>query len=560
MRKSFTLPLLAALLFANFAYSAKDKLSSEGSGIRPNIIFILSDDQRADSVGYMGNKIVQTPELDRLATEGQIFDQAFVTSAICTPSRACYMLGQYERKHGINFNSGTSMSDEAWSKSYPVILRENGYFTGYIGKNHLPIGKKGYFTGLMDKSFDYWYAGHHHIKFYSKESHEIFDNAEKDTQIEIVTEGALAFLDPESNEAFMENAIQFLGSRPDDQPFCLSIALNLPHGAGASNMQQRESDDELYKTAYREYQDTLPLPPHYVPHNEIKDPKLPADVHLAQLRQVNYDYVNEPATIRERNIREMQAITGIDRMIGKLRKQLEALGVADNTVIIYGSDHGIFNGEHGLGGKSFCYETNLQIPFIVYDPRLPARHQGQRNQDLVLSVDVAPTILSMAGIDIPDTMQGSDLSPLLRGNNASWRQYAYGENLWSNIFGNPRCETVRSAEYRYIRYFANDNLEMRQRTPKNMFYTVTDEMRQKYKTSLTSTITGEEVVYEELFHIASDRYEAVNLATDPAYADVLETMRAKCAELVAEAKGDLSTPPSTYDVDHKWTKTNYRKL
>lgn len=533
---------------------------SDATGSKPNIIFILSDDQRADTVGFMGNEIVKTPNLDKLGSEGHIFEKAYVTSAICTPSRACYMLGQYERKHGINFNSGSSMSAEAWAASYPVLLNENGYFTGYVGKNHLPIGDKGYFTGLMESSFDYWYAGHHHLSFYTKERHEIFDNAQADTQIEILTEGALAFLEPDSNEAFIDNAVQFLNNRPDDQPFCLTIALNLPHGFSSGRMQQRESDDELYKSRYREWQDTLPLPPHYIANAEIEDPKLPEDILLAQLRQSGYDYVNTPEGIRERNIREYQAITGIDRMIGNLRDKLEALGIADNTIIIYASDHGILNGEHGLGGKSLCYETCMQIPFIIYDPRLPENKRGKRVEELVLSIDVAPTILSLAGIEVPDAMQGSDISSLLNGENEGWRQYAFGENLWSTIFGNPRCETVRSDDFRYIRYFQNDNLALRERTPQNKLYVTTPEMRDNYNRSLTSTIKGEPAVHEELYHVTDDPYEAVNLASDPAYADVLAELRSECQRLVAEAKGDVDVTPNTIPIDPQWGRTNYRKF
>ncbi len=531
-----------------------------GGDSKPNIIFILSDDQRADSVGFMGNTIVRTPNLDALASDGTVFEQAYVTSAICTPSRATYMLGQFERRHGVNFNSGTAMAPEAWARSYPVLLREAGYFTGYIGKNHLPIGEQGYFTGLMERSFDFWWAGHHHLSFYSKEYHEIFDNAAADTQPEIVTEGALAFLDPESNEGFLENAVDFLTRRPSDQPFCLSIALNVPHGASVRTMEQRPTDDALYRTAYREWQETLPLPPFYTAKADIIEPKLPSDLLLADLRQTGYDWVDEPASVRDRVIRQYQLIEGIDRMIGELRAHLEELGIADNTIIIYASDHGLFSGEHGLGGKSLCYEALMHIPFIVYDPRLPAGHRGRRLSELVQAIDVAPTILSLAGIAPAKTMQGADLTPLLRGETAGWREYAFGENLWSNIFGNPRCETVRSAEYRYIRYFRNDNRALREATAPKDYYKVSDQLRGAYRKHLTSTITGEPVVYEELYHTASDPYEAVNLAGNPAYADILATLRDQCARLVAEAKGGVDTAPLTIPVGHEALKTDYRQL
>ncbi|MEM1109995.1 MAG: sulfatase-like hydrolase/transferase [Planctomycetota bacterium] len=526
---------------------------------RPNLIFILTDDQRWDSLGFTGHPLAQTPNLDQLAADGVVFDQAFVTSAICTPSRFSIVLGQYERKHALNFNSGTALAPEAWAQSYPVLLREAGYFTGYVGKNHMPIGERGYYTGLIEKSFDHWYAGHHHIGFYPKEKHEVFDNAAPDTQAEIVSESALAFLDPGSNETFYDKAIDFLGKRPADQPFALSIAFNLPHGFSTQSMEQRPSDGDLYRTAYREYQDTLPLAPHYLARDDIESPKLPADVLLTDLRQKGYDWVDQPNTARERMIRVLQAVTGIDRMVGQLRAKLEELGIADNTVIIFSSDHGLFNGEHGLGGKSLCYETNLRVPMVVYDPRVSAEHRGVSRDDLVLSIDIAPTLLSLGDVSVPDSMQGRDLTPLLHGKDVVWRDAAFGENLWSTIFGNPRCETVRTAEYRYIRYFANDNRALRERTPPEKLYVVTDEIAERYAGWLTASIEGEPAVYEELFHIPTDPYEAHNLAGDPDHAVVLAEMRERCQQLVIEAKDGVDTPPLTLRVGPEDLKTNYRK-
>ncbi|WP_353620975.1 sulfatase-like hydrolase/transferase [Rhodopirellula sp. JC639] len=114
---------------------------------RPNFIFILTDDQSHSMMGCDGNEVTQTPNLDRLAREGVFFDRAYITSAICTPSRISILLSQFERKHGVNFNSGTSIAPEAWAKSYPVLMRNAGYYTGYVGKNHAPIGKGGYTSG-----------------------------------------------------------------------------------------------------------------------------------------------------------------------------------------------------------------------------------------------------------------------------------------------------------------------------------------------------------------------------------------------------------------------------
>ena len=142
--------------------------SSKSPQNPPNIILILADDQRWDSVGFMGKKNGQTPYLDQLAKEGYVFENAFVTSAICTPSRVSYFLGQYERKHGVNFNSGTAISQNAWKAAYPNLLKIAGYTTAYIGKNHVPIGADGYHSGHFENSFDFWYAGHRHLGFIPK--------------------------------------------------------------------------------------------------------------------------------------------------------------------------------------------------------------------------------------------------------------------------------------------------------------------------------------------------------------------------------------------------------
>ena len=178
---------------------------------RPNIIFILTDDQPYSLLHCTGNELIETPNLDKLADEGVLFTNAHASSAISTPSRTCILTGKYERNHGVNFNSGTSLSAEGWAECYPNLLRENGYYTGYVGKNHTPIGDKGYQTGLMEKSYDYWYGGHEHLGFYPKMRHAIFKDAESETQVEILQEGMLDFLNP--NERNLKGALHFLGKR-----------------------------------------------------------------------------------------------------------------------------------------------------------------------------------------------------------------------------------------------------------------------------------------------------------------------------------------------------------
>ncbi len=529
---------------------------SKAPGSKPNIIFILTDDQRADTLGCMGNDIVQTPNIDKLAAEGTLFENASVTSAICTPSRACFFTGQYERKHGVNFNSGTAMSEQAWLKSYPMQLKRGGYFIGYVGKNHVPIGKRGYATGLMDESFNYWYAGHTHLMFYPKErkpnmikiegiDERIFDNAAADTQVEVLEEGVNNFFEP--NERFYNEAARFLEKRPDDKPFCLSLCFNLPHDAATGNMEDRPEDPELYKSGYRDKRKDIldDLPETYVAAEDIKEPKLPSDVLIADKRQNGYDYVNTPEALVERITRRYQTITGIDNLVGRLRERLERMDLADNTIIIFSSDHGIMRGEFGLGGKGLCYEDCLQVPMIIYDPRVPASAKGQRRDELVQSIDAAPTILDFAGLDVPDTMQGKSMKPLIYGKDTKWRQYAFGENLWSTYFGNPRIESLRGHRWKYMRYFENDQ-SLFEGLKGSQLYKVTDEQAKEYRRWLSASIEGEKPVYEELYDLSADPLEKNNLAGMQQYQSRLRCLRKICDRLVKQARG--TEPPATVEL------------
>lgn len=520
--------------------------AAPAAGGRPNIVFILTDDQRWNSLGVTGNPVVRTPHLDRLAAEGVLFENATVNSAICTPSRACYFLGQYERRHGVNFNSGTAVSEEAWAKSYPVLLRAAGYFTGYVGKNHVPVGAQGYAGGTIERSFDFWYAGHNALGFYPKNRHPVFRSAQADTQVEIIGEGAASFLEPE--RAFIAGAEAFLQTRPADRPFCLTIAFNVPHAAGTSSMEQRPSDPELYRTTYRDQLATQPLPRTYVAKADLRTPKLPPDVLHTENRQKSYDYVNTEADLRERQIREYQTISGIDRLVGAVRAQLARLGCADRTIIVFASDHGITHGEFGLGGKALNYDTCLRVPVIAYDPRTADRLKLHRSPALVQSIDLAPTLLDWAGVPPPATMQGESFRAALEGRAFSGRPQAFSENLWCTRSGNPRGESVRTRDWKYIRYFANDRSLFSSSTGEGEGGPVSDELAATYARWLTASIRGERPVYEELYDLRSDPDEAVNLATDLRHAGVLAEMRAHCQRLVAAAKGDPGTPPSTLRV------------
>ncbi len=507
----------------------------------PNIIYILGDDHRAEAQGCMNHPIVKTPNIDSLAGEGVLFRNGFCTSPACTPSRTCHYTGQWERKHGINFNSRSSLAPEAWENSFPMRLKDAGYHVGWVGKNHVPAGEGGYGGGYFEKVFDYWYGNHGHSGFYPKEqaggSREIYSNSKVDTQVEVFEEGALNFLDP--RKEFIESCSHPLTVRPEDRPFCLCVTFNLPHAYGAGNMQLRPSDDELYKSRYRESFNDIPLPRTYVPFNGIETPRIPRDVYNG-IYLPSYDYVRSQTALRERRVREYQTITGMDRFIGHLRETLERLQLADNTIIVFSTDHGIHHGEHGLGGKCFLYEEDLRIPFVIFDPRLPKDSRGQVRDELVVVPDLAPTMMDLVGLDSPETMQGRSLIPLLHGETPEWREDFFSEQLL-DIQNYPRSESVRSKDWKYIRYFKRTE-DPNQRGP---FRGTLDN----YNDSLTSSLHGEEPVYEELFHLAEDPGEVHNLAGEAVHEARLNELRARILEVCREAKGDDS-PPLTLSVSN----------
>jgi arylsulfatase A-like enzyme len=178
------------------------------------------------------------------------------------------------------------------------------------------------------------------------------------------------------------------------------------------------------------------------------------------------------------------------------------------------------------------------------DPRLPAARRGVTASQLVQSIDVAPTMLDVAGLAVPASMQGRSLQPLLGGKRTRWREYAFAENLWSTAFGNPRVESIRSSRWKYIRYFATDR-KLFDKVEGEAAYRVASAHAAAYESWLTASVRGLKPDYEELFDLSADPDEAVNLASQPAHAPLLSQLRAECDRQVRGAKGTLDSKPLT---------------
>ncbi len=489
-------------------------LGVNAAGPKPNVIFIKTDDQRYDSLSMTGHAVTQTPNIDRLAGEGVFFDQAFITSPICGPSRANFFSGQWERKnrHGFTFVSKNPMAEDVFDNSWLMQLKGAGYFTGYIGKNHVTVGEIKAHNRYMKENIDFCYmrAGHLGFDLHSKAE---FQNLKHSSQVEGLYEAAMVFMrsDDAGNEYFYENAQDsmkdFLNKRDESKPFALSINFNLPHAASIGGMGKKDSDPEMYRTLFNDVQDQFVMPETY----DAEKVALPENV-FRQDELMSY-YSTKESYLHSKMIKMARAVTAIDGFVGNLRAYLEKAGLADNTILVLASDHGLLLGEHGLGGKTFLYEESIRIPMIFYSPYFSERIQGTTVDELVVGQDVPATILDLCGLPVPASYQGKSMVPLIAGLKPEWRLDIFCENLFTDQ-GYPRMEAVRGKEWKYIRYFSKEN------------------DRKKYLPD--ASIEGEQPIYEELFNLKDDPKEQRNLAGNPEYVQVLNAHRARCQELVVE--------------------------
>lgn len=424
---------------------------------RPNIVFIFSDDQTARAVGCYGNQDVITPNLDRLARDGVRFTNHYNTTSICMASRCSVMTGLYEYRHGCNFEHG-DLERRFVQQSYPVLLRQAGYFTGFAGKIGFVLqGEK--FEALAPL-FDEW-AGGPGQTFYETAKNE----------------GIAKYADeyPHCSRAYGAWGRDFLKkAKESGKPFCLSISFKAPHLPPTPD----PIDLKLYEGK------TFTRPQNYgVANAKHLSPQVKTSRAATNYREWVNDYDSAARTY-------CALITGVDVAVGMLRDALNREGLAGNTVIIFTSDNGYNSGSHGFGDKVIPYEEGSKSPLIIYDPRLPKRHAGQTSAAVAANVDMAATMLALAGVATPAGIDGQNLLPLLTNPSGKVREALPLFNFW----GIPSAQSmaVVTQQWKYIYwYYAGDGMQPT----------------------------------EELFHVGQDPFEMKNLASDPAYADRLATMR-----------------------------------
>jgi len=379
---------------------------------RPNIVFILGDNHRFDAMGCAGHPFIQTPGLDRLAQEGVVFDNAFNTTSLCSPSRASILTGVHASTHGVKNNH------TPWTGKTPTFLQhlsQAGYATSFIGKWHMPG------EGLPELPF---------LDLFVSYTHREGQGAYFDCPLIVNGEpepSRTSYITAEMTDRTLE-FIEKTRQGPSPQPFCVYLS---------------------HRSAHPPYQS----PPGIAGMYDDIDPQMPRAVDPYWFGKVNgnvFQGVMMGSYIQQYR-RYCETITAMDRDIERLLTRLDEMGLADNTVVIYLGDNGMQWGEHGCHGIREPYEESIRLPFIVRCPWLVPVSKTRRKQ-MALNIDIAPTLLDLARLPIPQNMEGQSLLPYLRDASQSGRDQFLLE-FWRYFPENtPTYFGVRTRKHKYVEF------------------------------------------------------------------------------------------------------------
>ncbi|QGY42538.1 sulfatase-like hydrolase/transferase [Maribellus comscasis] len=512
--KILTVALLILLNIINGCHvDVKSGIDKKKLSEKPNIIFLLADDLRSTALGCMGNSHVITPNIDELAGQSVMFLNAYHVAPICMPSRTSIMTGKYLGTHGSGFDRPTNyvITKEEFETSYPVLLRNSGYYTGFIGKFGFAVSEgpeklvdKGYENKqeyMPKKHFDVWngFPGQGSYRLGKGGTFNGYENIWHSDHL---------------NEFMGHQAIEFIEkANKENKPFCLSVSFKAPHAPFDPQEQFRKLYDK----------EKIPRMNNDSPEYYYELPK------VVQLKSRNADWyfgrMNRPDwhieidSTYEMFIKNYYSlITGLDNVVGQIRQKVDDLGIAGKTVIIFTSDNGFFCGSRQLMGKAILYDESAKAPLIVYDPRYMKEKKGITEQGLVSIIDIAPTILSLADVAKPESMPGESIMPIVWNEKEEINDAVYGENNFDNNqpviseVKNPdnyqsiRSKYVRTKNFKYIRY---------------------PECHPEI---------------EELFEINKDTLEANNLVHLPEYEDIVREMREKLDSFEKEYVRYHNTP------------------
>ncbi len=390
---------LASLALGDFARGESEAVK------RPNIVFILSDDHRWDYMSCVGHPFIKTEQMDRLAAEGVLFNNAFVTTSLCSPSRASFLTGQYAHTHGVK-NNLTVWKEE--NVTFLELFKRAGYDTAFIGKWHMP-GRLPKLRGV-DQFITFTVQAGQGRYFNCP---LIIDGVETPSRKPYIT------------EELTDYALEFLGKERDN-PFCLYLSHKAVHHQFLPPPELKHLYDDV----------ELPMPDE-------------ADSWITMTKGNMFTGLFGPLERHWENYCE--ALVAMDQQIGRVLDKLEEMGVAENTIVVYAGDNGYFWGEHRLVDKRWPYEESIRIPFIVRYPEA-IKDPGRRADQMVLNIDLAPSLLDMAGVPIPENMEGDSFLPILESASTPGRKawlYEYFKEVPYNV---PEHFAVRTDTHIYVEY------------------------------------------------------------------------------------------------------------
>jgi len=440
--------VLHALLALLFSFSCSREKQA------PNFLIVFTDDQRLETLGcYDAECPIETPNLDLLAREGIKFTEGFVPTPICMSSRACLLTGRYVTNSRLH-QFVTPMERGVFEHIYPQYLKEAGYFIGQFGKYGVGI------TEEQETLFDVYegtaYQGPAFREYKGKTLHDA--------------------------EWLTVKAEEFLDQVPEGKPFCLQLNYKEPHPSSRPAPEDDHLlDDYMFTRSPMDTDEAAEKVPEFV------------RTGLGNYPKGRGFGTEEGFNNHLRNY--FEKIVSVDRSVGQLLAMLKAKGLTENTVIIFLSDHGTHHGERHFIGKWRPYDESLRIPFIIYDPREQAQ-KGVELDQMVLNIDVAPTLLDLAGIKVPELMDGLSMKPLIQGKEVAWRTHFFFEHYCSPCMVPSyiaRHVGVRFTDSKYVRWIEVN--------------------------------TKPDSIMEEYYDLSKDPLEANNLIQDPAYSQELEKAR-----------------------------------
>ncbi|QDV32467.1 sulfatase family protein [Tautonia plasticadhaerens] len=467
-------PMLLCLLLPTAAAAQGPGLGLPklGDATPRNVVFILSDDHRFDAMGFMGHPFLETPNMDRLAAGGVHLANAFVTTSLCSPSRASILTGLYAHNHRVVDNNNPVPPGTVF---FPQYLQAAGYETAFVGKWHMGGGSDDPRPG-----FDRW------VSFRGQGSYLPGPDGLNVDGVRVPQRGYIT-------DELTDYAVDWLEGRSGDTPFFLYLSHKGVHA--------EFEPAGRHKGAYDDAEFTPPdtMDPEF---EGFRDRPMWVQNQRNSWHGVEFPY-HSTLDVSEFYEDYCETLLGVDESIGRVLDTLDAMGVLDETVVIYMGDNGFGFGEHGLIDKRVAYEWSMRVPMLMHCPDLFS--PGTRVEQVVANIDVAPTILQAAGLAAPDHFDGRSALGLAAGEDVEWRDSLLYEYYWERNFPHtPTIFALRTDQYKFVRPHGLWDLD-------------------------------------ELYDLRADPAETTNLVFSPEHQEVLRTLKGRLFDTL-EGTGGMTVP------------------